>query len=307
MKLIVLKLFFGLLYILFNNSVNAQLNNHEIKDNHRLYDSLVSGMHIFPGSWRPVFKTEQIAWISPPWLNKGFIWGDFPKATDFIWLDFPKAIFSNKGLLFLSHINPSLPALYNYPQVIQKPWTPTPDGIHYSQYLPNGINFGGVVTKENEQIISLELWMKNESDSIIKDILLPTCAYLHPIEEFNAKSNENKFVHIPEKGWVALEKALLMKGNTGKYFVGWGRGSQKIADLPVIVTISREQTHLVAYTWWENTSALWGNPSHPSFNADPYVPDLLPGMKCNVKGSLIFFEGSLAQFEIYFKKKLGNR
>lgn len=63
----------------------------------------------------------------------------------------------------------------------------------------------------------------------------------------------------------------------------------------------------MAYTWWENTGALWGNPSHPSFNADPYVPDLFPGMTCNVKGSLIFFEGSLAQFEIYFKKELSIR
>lgn len=307
MKFIGLKLFIAVSSVLLINQVYAQANDRLVKNNIRLYDSSVSGIHIFPGLWRPVFKTEQIAWISPPWLKTGFIWAGFPKATDFIWLDFPKAIFTNKGLLFLSHINPSLPSLYNCPEVVQTPWTTLPDGIQYNQHLPNGLKFGGVVTKENTNTISLELWMKNDTDSIIKSIQLLTCAYLNPIEEFNEKSNENKFVHISGQGWITLKKALLMKGNTSKYAVGWGISSQKICDLPVIIATSREHNRLMAYTWWQNTGALWGNAFHPSFNADPFMPDLAPGQKHTIKGSIIFFEGSIPEFETYFKNELSKR
>jgi hypothetical protein len=302
-----LRFFLVVLIVSLINPVNAQSNDYALKKNISLYDSAVSGIHIFPGLWRPVFKTEQIAWISPPWLNKGFIWENFPKATEFVWLDFPKAIFSGEKLLFISHINPSLPSLYNYPQVIQSPWIQIHDGIQYTQHLPNGIKFGGTVTKENSNTITVELWIKNETDSIVGNIQLLTCAYLNPIEEFSEKSNKNKFVHIPGEGWVTLERALLMSGNDSKYAVGWGGSSHKVSDLPVIVAISKEQNRLIAYTWWHNTGALWGNAFHPSFNADPFIPDLASGQEYTVKGSIIFFEGTLPQFETYFRDELSKK
>jgi len=306
MNAITIKYFFSSILVLLLNSSNGQ-SGIRFADNTKLYDSLVYGIHIFPGAWRPVFKTEQIAWISPPWPNKGFIWADFPKATDFMWLDFPKAIFSDKRLLFLSHINPSLPSLYNYPQVIQAPWFQIPGGIKFNQYLPNGLKFGGSLTKEKANSISVELWVKNDSDSIITNIQLLTCAYLSPIEEFNEKSNENKFIHVPGEGWINLAKALTLNKNNSIYPVGWGSSSHKVADLPVVITLSKEANHIVAYTWWKNTCALWGNASHPSFNADPCIPDLLPGQKYSVKGSIIFFEGSIAQFERFFISALSEK
>ena len=291
--------------IFFVNSISAQPNEKQIQKNRIRYNSAVKGIHIYPGLWRPVFKTEQIAWISPPWINQGFIWDNFPKATDFIWLDFPKAIFSERGLLFLSHINPDLPSAYNYPEIIQSPWTQNEEGgILYNQKLPNGLEFGGSIAKNDTISIDLELWIKNGSDSIIKEIQMLTCAYLAPIEEFNEKSNENKFIHVPEVGWITLEKALLLRNNSSVYRVGWGKGSLSVADLPVIITISKNKRHIVAYTWWQNTGALWGNALHPSFNADPLIPDLMPGQEVRIKGNIIFFEGSIDEFELYFDKIL---
>ncbi|MDX9971782.1 MAG: twin-arginine translocation signal domain-containing protein, partial [FCB group bacterium] len=67
------------------------------------------GIRILPGQWRPHYPWEHIAWVSPAWPSQ-----------DYIWLDCPEAIFTNRGLLFLSHINPPIPTIFgNLPKV---PW-----------------------------------------------------------------------------------------------------------------------------------------------------------------------------------------
>ena len=65
------------------------------------YETEISGIRILPGAWRPHYEWEQIAWISPPWPSQ-----------DYIWYDFPEAIFSNMGLLYLSHVNPSIQSAF---------------------------------------------------------------------------------------------------------------------------------------------------------------------------------------------------
>ena len=71
------------------------------------YLASLRGIRIFPGSWRPHYPFEQIAWISPSW-----------PSHDYLWLDFPEAIFTDIGLICLSHVNPKYPMLLpNLPKV----------------------------------------------------------------------------------------------------------------------------------------------------------------------------------------------
>src|SRR3990172_11551113 len=96
------------------------------------YETQAKGIRIHPGEWRPHYPWEHIAWVSPSC-----------PCQDYIWLDFPEAIFTDQGLLFLSHINPPFPQKFeNLPRV---PWREIDNGIAFERKLPNGIAFGGSV------------------------------------------------------------------------------------------------------------------------------------------------------------------
>ena len=64
------------------------------------YATHAKGIRILPGKWRPHYPWEHIAWVSPSWPSQ-----------DYIWLDFPEAIFTQQGLLYLSHVNPQVQAV----------------------------------------------------------------------------------------------------------------------------------------------------------------------------------------------------
>lgn len=257
--------------------------------NQTKYDSAVDGIHIFAGNWRPLFNTEQIAWINPPWAS-----------TEFIWLDFPEAIKVKGVMWYLSHINPRIPVKYN--DVRSVPWKVLPGGIYYEQKLPNGVRFGGQVIQKDDYTVDLELWIENGSAEYMNDIKIQTCAYLGGIDEFNQRTNDNKFIHSACSGWITLSDALQSECDDGKYYVGWGEG-YKVADLPVIVTVSKDKEHIVAFTWWGNINSFIGNPKHPCFHSDPFFPDLGPYQSHKVHGNLIFFKGSLNEFKSFFINK----
>ena len=278
--------------VLLMNSVSAQQNDKmpSLEQNQILYDAVVEGIHITPGAWRPLFGTEHIAWVSPPWSSQ-----------DYVWLDFPEAIMSGSNIIFLSHINPPFPAKYNnLPKV---DWQNTDDGIQFERELPNGIKFGGSVVKKDEISVELKIWIYNGSSEPFKDIKLQTCAYLNEIEEFDKNSNANKLVHIPKLGWKPLNEAQHMDDLQSVYNVGW-LGGPKVADLPVIIALSEEENHIVAMTWFDNTYSFIGNELHPCFHADPFFPDIKPGQKHTITGELIFFEGSVKEFEKMFAKRV---
>jgi len=89
----------------------------------KLFEENLSRIYIFPGAWRPHDPFEQIAWIKPPWMT-----------TDYIWLDFPEAIFTDQGLLFLSHMSPRFPQVF--PDEPKIPWKETEGGIAFERKLP---------------------------------------------------------------------------------------------------------------------------------------------------------------------------
>jgi hypothetical protein len=249
------------------------------------YETHAKGIRILPGHWRPHYPWEQIAWVSPAWPSQ-----------EYLWLDFPEAIFTSQGLLFLSHVNPGIDAVFSdLPKV---PWREVANGIAFDRRLPNGVSFGGSVTKRGDTRVALELRLTNGSAQPLKNIELQTCAFLRGIKEFADYSRDNKFVHVPGSGWMSLTQARDLPAGNGPYRVGWRSKGRPVADWPVMVTRSNTAERWVAMTWHQDTLSLIGNPHHPCMHADPKFKDLEPGESASIHGTLLFFEGKLADFDL---------
>jgi len=238
------------------------------------YEDQAKGIRIIPGQWRPHYPWEHIAWISPSWPSQ-----------DYIWLDSPEAIFTDQGLLYLSHINPPIPQLFeNLPKV---PWTEIEGGIRFERTLPNGVSFGQKVTKAGEDAVALELWIRNRSQGPLTNIKLQTCSYLRAIKEFADYTMSNKYVHVAGRGWTVWEEALKVEGEPGSVKLGW-RGGKKIADKPMLLVLSNQGSRCASMTWFEDTGSLVGNSKHPCFHADPVFKDLEPGEEATIRGEIRF-------------------
>jgi len=243
----------------------------------KTYENYVEGIRIVPGMWRPHFPWEQIAWVSPPWPSQ-----------DYLWLDFPEAIFTDQGLLFLSHVNPKFPQMFG--ESLRKvPWHSVEGGIAFERDLPNGVVFGGSVVKTSDTTVGIGLFLKNGTSSPIAKIQLQTCVFLRAIKEFADYTMSNKYVHVPGKGWLKWDDAMAVEGEPGKYRLGFRGGPYK-ADEPKMIALSNEAPRCVSMTWFDDTNTLVGNPRHPCMHADPKFRDLDSGEEATIKGELRFSE-----------------
>jgi len=247
------------------------------------YENQATGLRIVPGAWRPHYPWEHIAWVSPSWPSQ-----------DYVWLDFPEAVFTDRGLLYLSHINPAAPAVY--PEWPKVEWKKESDRISFERALPDGVTFSGAVTKERENVAGLELRIANGSKEPLRNITLQTCAFLRAIREFADYTADNKFVHVPDKGWMRFADAKALTEEKGTVGLGWRTHKDRKADVPMMVTVSNQTERLVAMTWLDATLSLVQNPKHPCMHADPQFRDLAPGEDQAVRGRLVFFEGPLNDF-----------
>ncbi len=272
--------------ILFSQSPDKELK----KENLRQFEIITTKMDIIPGMWRPMFESEQVAWISPPW-----------ESQEYVWFDFPEAIWEDGSLLYLGHIDKRFPT--RFPTEKSAPWIKTENGISYEQILPNGVSFGGEISKQEKNIAGLSLWITNGSNKELKNVKMLTCVFLDGIKEFNENTNANKYVHTPEKGWIPFPEAESLAPVENGFRVGWLEEGKEVSDLPVVVTKSKTEGHFLAFTWFANTYSFVGNPDHPCVHADPVFNNLNPGATQTINGELIFFEGSLEEFEVMFKEK----
>lgn len=259
------------------------------------YETHAKGIRILPGQWRPHYPFEQIAWVSPPWPSQ-----------DYVWLDFPEAIFTDAGLLYLSHVNPRFPALF--PDLPKVAWRQTESSIVFERVLPNGVRFGGSVQRAGDgDTVALSLFLVNGGDRPLRRIKLQTCAYLRGIEEFGEHTMDNKYVHVPGQGWLTYNAARAIAAPpAGRFALGW-RSGPLVANLPVIIARSSETQRLVAMTWREHTLSLVGNPQHPCLHADPVFPDLDPGQDAQISGELIFSDKELDAFAAWFMERYRDR
>jgi hypothetical protein len=253
------------------------------------YEVHAKGIRILPGQWRPHYPFEQIAWLSPPWPSQ-----------DYIWLDFPEAIFTDSGLLYLSHVNPDFPVVF--PDLPEVSWQQRKNSLTFTRRLPNGVVFGGSLAAGSEQTVAMELFIENGSAAPLTGIKLQTCAYLRAIKEFSDFTVTNKFVHVAGANWIDFEQAR-QSTETGTYHLGFRGTGPAIADMPIFVTLSNAAKRLVAMTWYEDSASIMSNPKHPCMHVDPIFPDLLPEQRETIRGELLFFEGSVREFGLWFKNR----
>jgi hypothetical protein len=276
--------------------VHAQENLMAVEDNKSFHDKITKGIKLFPGQWRPNFASEQIAWITPPWSSRRPEYGQ-----EFIYLDFPEAIKVGKTMVYLSHVHPRFPAVYNY-DLGKVDWIRKENRIRYERKLPNGLRFDGSITIKDPSLLELKIGITNNTGRDLDSIFLQTCAFLHPIREFSSQTDSNKFVFIEGKGWTDFATAETAKDNSGKYFFGW-LGGVKNVRLPFVIVKSAIADRYVVFSWLDNSYSFIGNAGHPCFHSDPWFPDVRNNSREEIKGFLLFHEGSLSSLEEVLRKR----
>jgi len=240
-------------------------------------------IRIEPGHWRPEGPYEQIAWVHLPWPGAGLVM-----------LDFPEAIFSDQGLLFLSHV--SRIAHQRWPDLPKVEWEPIERGIRFERRLPNGFVYGGsLAAAADNRRVDMALWARNEDDIAIGDLKTQVCVYLPKALDFAAKTMDNKWVHVAGRGWTRYPEALASEVKTGRWRLGWRSGLPS-CDVPLIATESGDGRRWLLTEWGDATYALTGNPDHPCMHADPDWPDLEPGQQAEIAGRLYLHDGTLDEF-----------
>ena len=189
-----------------------------------------------------------------------------------------------------------------FPDLPKVLWQQANNSLYFSRQLPNGVKFGGSIVASSEWTVELELFIENGSAAPLTGIRLQICAYLRAIKEFADFTVTNKFVHLAEASWINFELAQ-RTAESGKYRLGFRGMGPAVADLPVFVTRSNVTDHLAAMTWYESSASIMSNPKHPCMHVDPVFPDLAPQQRQTILGELLFFKGSLEQFEAWFKQR----
>lgn len=266
---------------------NSPASSHPNPEPPDTYETQAKGIRILPGAWRPHYPWEHIAWISPSWPSQ-----------DYIWADFPEAIFTDQGLLFLSHLNPGSHIFPNLPAV---PWQQVDNGIAFQRELPNGVVFGSTITRA-DRAVDLELFIRNGSKEPLTGIRLQICFFLRAIREFAAYGWTGQFLHVAEHGWVNYDPARRLESKQGRYRLE--ANGPLLADRPIMVTRSSKAPRLIAVTFYDQTASVFSNPNHPCMHADPVMAEILPGQTGNFRGKLIFFEGTLDAFDRALQKGL---
>ena len=240
-------------------------------------------IRIEPGHWRPEGPYEQIAWVHLPWPGAGCVM-----------LDFPEAVFSDQGLMFLSHESRCFKQLW--PNLPKAEWTAVRGGIAFERRLPNNFVYGGSLAAASDQRVDLRLWARNEDEIPIGELKLQVCAYLPQAPDFAARTMANKWVHVAGRGWMRYPEALASGVKRGRWRLGWRAGLPS-CDAPLIATESADGRRFLITEWGDATYSLTGNPDHPCMHADPVWPDLAPGRSAEITGRLECHEGTLEEYE----------
>lgn len=69
-----------------------------------------------------------------------------------------------------------------------------------------------------------------------------------------------------------------------------------------MIVRGKEQNRWYGMTCYLDTLSLVGNKWHPCLHADPFFPDLNPGERAEIRGRLLFFDGSLDDFTTFIRE-----
>lgn len=181
----------------------------------------------------------------------------------YVVFDLPEAIFCDLGLIYLAHTH--IPTIWDE-RGLPAPraaWRREPAGegesarreIFVNEWrLPNGIEFG-VRAEPRRRSLDYVYWLRNGTSEPLRELRTQACALLGRAPEFAAQSGENK---------IEMENACAARSSVGDRWV---------------VTACEG-------------SKPWQNPPCPCIHADPRFPDLAPGERAAVRGSVFFLEGT---------------
>jgi peptidoglycan/xylan/chitin deacetylase (PgdA/CDA1 family) len=172
----------------------------------------------------------------------------------YVVIDLPEAIFSNLGLLFLAHTH--IPTIWNDQNRIidNVDWERTQGGLRSKWRLPNGVEFGAVVTTDADQV-RMELWLRNGTQQPLSKLRTQICVLLKGAPDFNDQTADNK---------VMGKTIAAVKSRAGDRWI---------------------------LTEWEDCGRTWGNTLCPCLHSDPVLPDCAPGETVRVGGRLWFSQG----------------
>lgn len=193
--------------------------------------------------------------VFPPWKNGGY-------AV----VDVPEAIFSNLGLTYLAHQH--IPTIWSKQSIeLQRlEWQEVEGGLKFKRKLPNGIEFGSHVLKDNDSV-AMEMYLTNGTSKPLTGLRSQVCVMLKGLTGFNAQRKRDQVV----EGAFAAVKA--------------------------------DRSNRWIITAWQPFKRAWTNPPVPCIHSDPIFPDCKPGQTVHVRGHLWFYEGPDIEAEIARLKK----
>jgi len=167
-------------------------------------------------------------------------------------IDLPEAIFSNKGLLFLSHTH--VPTVWDEQHVAieNRDWKIDAEGGLSNEWLlPNQVRIGASVHPEDNGA-SMHLWLENGTSETLTGLRTQICVMLKGLPGFNAQHNDTK---------EFLPASAIVRGES--------KGRSVVVE-------------------FEHCARAWGNPECPCIHADPILPDCPPGERVESRGNLRF-------------------
>jgi hypothetical protein len=189
-------------------------------------------------------------------------------AQSYVVIDVPEAIWSQHGLLYLAHTH--VPTVWTKQNLTlpQLEWTRHADGrLTIERKLPNGVVFGALAEPLTNSV-RMELWLKNGSGEMLRDLRVQNCVMLKSAAGFNQQTNANKIFQPP--------------------FVACG---------------SPDSSRWII-TAWTPLHRAWANPPVPCLHSDPKFADCAPGETQRVRGWLWFYQGIAITNELNRLSKL---
>ncbi len=172
------------------------------------------------------------------------------KGAGYLVVDLPEAVMANGKIHFLGHTH--IPTRWDEQNVRieNRDWERKPDGSLTNEWLlPDKVAIGASI-RLNQQVVEMECWIRNGSDTALKNMRAQVCAMFRGAPAFAAQTNDNKKLESPRaetragERWVATE--------------------------------------------WEDCQRVWGNPRCPCMHSDPKFPDCAPGETVRRTGRLWF-------------------
>ncbi|MCI0381069.1 MAG: hypothetical protein L0215_26085, partial [Gemmataceae bacterium] len=137
----------------------------------------------YPGGRHPRIGFLEGA-INPQRETKISVFTPWDDAS-YVVIDVPEAIWSQHGLIYLAHTH--IPTLWSKQGVSLDPleWTRATNGsLTIERKLPNGVSFGAKAEPHTNSV-RMELWLRNGSSGLLRDLRVQNCVMLKGAAGFN--------------------------------------------------------------------------------------------------------------------------